>query len=116
MILDNKTVDRSIGNQCFETLLKQGLLMYDYFILTSTKRPIQCYAKVLPTNDEHRENLSYKLQPYNIQLSDYMDLSQSIAIQTPSKLSDIGEQLFSRSPYSSIFDINTERCLRANFY
>jgi hypothetical protein len=58
-----------------------------------------------PANDIDRTIISNKLQLYNIQLSDYIDISQSVGIESYSKLSHIGEQLFSKIPYSSIFDI-----------
>jgi hypothetical protein len=86
-------------------LVGHGLLIKDYFILTTTRRPIQCFAKVLPAHDIDRTIITNKLQLYNIQLSDYIVISQSVGIESYSKLSHIGEQLFSKIPYSSIFDI-----------
>jgi hypothetical protein len=86
-------------------LVGHGLLIKDYFILTTTRRPIQCFAKVLPAHDTDRTIITNKLQLYNIQLSDYIDISQSVGIESYSKLSHIGEQLFTKIPYSSIFDI-----------
>ncbi|CAF4509474.1 unnamed protein product, partial [Rotaria magnacalcarata] len=54
----NTKIDRQIGTKSFETLVTEGLLLNDYFIITNTHRPILCYAKFLPTNDDEREKLS----------------------------------------------------------
>ena len=104
--VENKKIDRTIGKQSFETLVNDGLLYKDYFVLTSTCRSIECYAKVLPVNQTDRDVIANKLQMYNVQLSDYIDVSRSTGIQTPAKLSTIGKQLFSQIPYSRICDIS----------
>ncbi|CAF1008768.1 unnamed protein product [Rotaria sordida] len=104
---EKKRIDRNIGTQSFETLVTEGLLLKDYFILTSTRRPIECYAKILPTNQMDRDVISNKLRIYNIQLSAYIDVSRSVGIQPPSKLSAIGTELFSRIPYSTIYNVST---------
>ena len=51
--------------------------------------------------------ISQKLQIYNIQLSDYIDVSRSIGIQPPSTLNTVGKDLFSKFPYSTIYNIST---------
>ncbi|CAF4517263.1 unnamed protein product [Rotaria sp. Silwood2] len=79
----------------------------DYFIITSTKRPIECFAKKLPENEDEQENLCEKLKVYNIELSEYVSLSRSIGIQALDKLSTIGIQLFSKPPYNSLYDLTS---------
>ncbi|CAF4912372.1 unnamed protein product [Rotaria socialis] len=100
-VLDNSKIDRNTGAQSFEALVTEGLLLKDYFIITNTHRPILCYAKVLPTNDDEREKLSKKLRIYNIQVSDYIEVSRSIGVQIPSQLSTIGTELLMKFPYSN---------------
>ncbi|CAF4156838.1 unnamed protein product [Rotaria magnacalcarata] len=100
---DNTKIDRQIGTKSFETLVTEGLLLNDYFIITNTHRPILCYAKFLPTNDDEREKLSKKLRIYNIQVSDYIEVSRSIGVQIPSQLNTIGTELLMKFPYSNIY-------------
>ncbi|CAF5186502.1 unnamed protein product, partial [Rotaria magnacalcarata] len=99
----NTKIDRQIGTKSFETLVTEGLLLNDYFIITNTHRPILCYAKFLPTNDDEREKLSKKLRIYNIQVSDYIEVSRSIGVQIPSQLNTIGTELLMKFPYSNIY-------------
>ncbi|CAF3895281.1 unnamed protein product, partial [Rotaria sp. Silwood1] len=103
-----KKIDRNIGTKAFERLVTDELLIHDYFIITNTGRPIRCFAKVLPANENDREIISKKLRIYNIQLSNYIELSHSISIQPPSKLSMTGIQLFQKIPYSTIYEISTK--------
>ena len=77
-----------------------------YFVLRSTDRPIKCYAKILPKNQVDRDVISNTLQIHKIRLSDYIDVSRLIGIQTPSKLSSLGQQLTSQFPYSRICGIS----------
>ncbi|CAF1529539.1 unnamed protein product, partial [Rotaria sordida] len=103
----SKNIDRNIGTQSFETLVTEGLLIKVYFIITNTRRPIECFAKVLPSNQTERDTSAQKLRIYNIQLNEYVDISRSIEIQPPSKLNIIGKEFFSKVPYSAIYDPST---------
>lgn len=105
--IGNRKTDRILGNGAFETLVSEGLLLNDYFILTSTNRPIRCYAKVLPKDDIDRKKISDKLIAYNIQLSHYIELSQSTGLTSNFKLNSTGHNLFSQTPYSNIYHIIT---------
>ena len=58
LCLGNRKIDRGIGDQSFEILAGEGLLMKDYFVITNTGRPILCYAKVLSANDNEHETIS----------------------------------------------------------
>lgn len=51
--------------------------------------------------------MSKKLRLYNIQINDYIEVSRSIGVQSPSKLSDIGIQLFTKMPYLIIYETFT---------
>ncbi|CAF4253773.1 unnamed protein product, partial [Rotaria sordida] len=103
----SKNIDRNIGTQSFETLVTEGLLIKVYFIITNTRIPIECFAKVLPSNQTERDTSAQKLRIYNIQLNEYVDISRSIEIQPPSKLNIIGKEFFSKVPYSAIYDPST---------
>ena len=105
-LLENRKIDRRIGTEALDTLVHDGLLCRDYFILTGTYRPIECYAKVLPADEEHREVIASALRQHNIQLTDYIDISSSIGIQPPARLSSIGERLVTQSPYSRLNDLS----------
>lgn len=107
LILDNTKIDRTAGSKSFQKLVDEGLLLKDYFIITNTHRPILSFAKVLPTNDDERELISKKLRVYSIQLADYIELSRSIGISNSYKLSTIGIQLFTKLPYSIIYQAST---------
>ena len=96
-----------MGNGAFETLVSEGLLLHDYFILTSTNRPVRSYAKVLPTDDIHRKTISNKLIAYNVEISHYMELSQSTGVTSHFKLTSTGLNLFCQTPYSNIYHIIT---------
>ena len=103
LCLGNRKIDRGIGDQSFEILADEGLLMKDYFVITNTGRPILCYAKVLPANDNEHETISKQLQIYNIRVSDYIEVSRTIGIRSPCALSSVGNQLFMKMPYSIIY-------------
>jgi hypothetical protein len=45
-------------------LNKEDLLLKNYFILTSTRRTIGFYAKILPTNQTERDVIYNKLHNY----------------------------------------------------
>ena len=82
-------------------------MLKDYYIITSTRRPILCYAKVLAADDNEREKILIKLRAYNIQISDYIELSRSIGVLSPHKLSTIAFQLLAKVPYSVIYQSST---------
>ncbi|CAF2807726.1 unnamed protein product [Rotaria sp. Silwood2] len=65
-------IDRNIGTQTFETLVTEDLWIKDFLILASTRRSIECSAKVLPANQADRDTICNKLLMHNIQLSDYI--------------------------------------------
>jgi hypothetical protein len=98
----NNKVDRNTRGDSFDLLVNDGVLLKDYFIITHTRRPIQCYAKVLPKDQAHREKISEQLRKHGIELCEYLDASTSIGIQPPAQLSDIGQQLFSGHPYATV--------------
>ena len=107
LCLGNRKIDRGIGAQSFEILADEGPLMKDYFVITNTGRPILCYAKVLPANDNEHETISKKLRIYNIRVSDYIEVSRTIGIRSPCALRSVGNQLFMKMPYSIIYETCT---------
>ncbi|CAM4859516.1 unnamed protein product [Rotaria socialis] len=114
-VLDISKIDRNTGAKSFETLATEGLLLKDYFIITNTHRPILYYAKVLLTNDDGREKLSKKLRIYNIQVSDYIEVSRSIGVQIPSQLSTIGTELLMKFPDSNIYQTSATTTRRQSY-
>ena len=80
-IQGNGKIDRVLGGQCFDDLVKIGLLLTDYFVLTSTLRPVICFAKSLPENTIHFEAIGEKLRPFGVDMTDYMNFSKQLGIQ-----------------------------------
>ena len=103
--LGNTKIDRNLGNQCFEELVSDGLLQKNYFVLTNTLRPINCFVKVLPKNETETKNIKMKLDRYNIDLIEFSDKSLSIGVTPPYSLSLIGQNLLSQHPYNQKIDI-----------
>lgn len=95
-----------MGTQCFDELVKNGLLIKDYFVITSTLRPVICFAKLLPENNIQYTVISEKLRPFGVDISDFMNTSTHFGIQHPLSLSKIGQKLMSQHPYSSISGVS----------
>ena len=72
--------------------------MRDYFVMTSTRRPVLWYARVLPTNDDQSELMSIRLASFGININYYIDASKCLRILAPLSLHGTG--------YSSLTDIS----------
>ncbi|CAF3335592.1 unnamed protein product [Rotaria socialis] len=92
-VLDISKIDRNTGAKSFETLATEVLL----------------------TNDDGREKLSKKLRIYNIQVSDYIEVSRSIGVQIPSQLSTIGTELLMKFPDSNIYQTSATTTRRQSY-
>ena len=106
IIAGNSKMDRTMVTQCFDDLVEAQLLMRDYFVMTSTRRPVLCYAKALPTNDDQSELMSIRLASFGININDYIDASKCLGILPPLSLHRTGQQLISTNPYSSLTDVS----------
>lgn len=82
-----------------------GLLNKDYYLLTSTLRPVNCYVKVLPKDHPESEMIREKLSNYNIDLTEYIDMSITIGLEDSLSLSHTGQAVLSQHPYTSKLDL-----------
>lgn len=102
LISEIRKINRNVGTRCFEKLVGEGFLIKDYFIITTTRRPVQCFAKILPTTKNERDTMSKKLVVYDITLAKYIESSRTNSIPTANKLSSAGTALLSKPPYNSL--------------
>ena len=80
--------------------------MRDYFVMTSTRRSVLWYARVLPTNDDQSELMSIRLASFGININDFIDASKCLGILSPLSLRRTGQELISTNPYSSLTDVS----------
>jgi hypothetical protein len=82
----------------------ENLLLADYFVITSTNRPIFCYIKNLPKlNDPFdRQIFTEKLKSHNISLEEYLILNRMYTLPKGNRLHDIAQEILTMPSYVAV--------------
>ncbi|CAF2139242.1 unnamed protein product [Rotaria magnacalcarata] len=97
-------VHRLLVKNALQQLVIEHLILADYYVLTSTNRPIFCYIKVVPkTNDLADQNIFVqKLEKHNISFEEYMILNNSYTLSKGSRLHQLAIKILSMPPYVAL--------------
>ncbi|CAF1598152.1 unnamed protein product, partial [Rotaria magnacalcarata] len=97
-------VHRLLVKNALQQLVIEHLILADYYVLTSTNRPIFCYIKVVPkTNDLADQNIFVqKLEKHNISFEEYMILNNSYTLSKGSRLHQSAIKILSMPPYVAL--------------
>ncbi|CAF4403940.1 unnamed protein product [Rotaria sp. Silwood2] len=97
-------VHRSLVKNALQQLVAERLLLADYFVLTSTNRPIFCYIKTVPkVNDvADREMMIQKLQQYDIALEEFVILNSTYTLAKGNRLHQQALEILSTPSYVAI--------------
>ena len=97
-------VHRSLVKNALQQLVAEHLLLADYFVLTSTNRPIFCYIKNVPkvNNVADQQMMIEKLQQYDIALEEFIILNSSYTLAKGNRLHQQAHDILSTPSYVAI--------------
>ncbi|CAF4623116.1 unnamed protein product [Rotaria sp. Silwood2] len=103
-ILGISHVHRLLVKSALQQLVTEHLLLADYYVLTSTNRPIFCYIKAVSKMNDlvDREILVEKLQQHKISLDEYMILNNRYTLPKGSRLHQSALKILSMPSYVAV--------------